>query len=357
MPQMENFLHTTHRTVAWFRKTFLDRELELHAPFQRNPVWTDIQKAYLIDTILNGYPIPELYMQDVSNEDGDEQHIVVDGQQRIRAVLDFLQGTYALEGNEVTRQWRGLRFEDLGAEEKKLVFGYKFVVRILPPMEEEGIRRIFARLNRNVVALNEQELRNATYWGPFITAIQYMADDDPFWAESGIFSANDHRRMLDHEYISELAIAYLHGPQNKKDKLDQYYLLHEERFEDRERLISHFRKVTGEIEGLMPRIATTRWKKKSDFYTLFLCLSEHIGEFPLPGDRRAQVAARIEEFGEKVDVLLRLEEDEWVERDQNLATYARNVARAASDRANRVARADAFSRFVFGETAGAGARI
>lgn len=171
MAQMENFLHTTHRTVAWFRKAFLNTELELHAPFQRNPVWTDIQKAYLIDTILNGYPIPELYMQDSSNAEGDELYIVVDGQQRVRAVLDFVQGTYALEGDEITRQWRGLRFEDLGADEKKVIFAYKFVVRILPEMEEEGIRRIFARLNRNVVALNEQELRNATYRGPFIKAI------------------------------------------------------------------------------------------------------------------------------------------------------------------------------------------
>src|SRR3954451_13806764 len=109
-------------------------------------------------------------------------------------------------------------------------------------MEDDDTRKIFARLNRNVVALNEQELRNATYWGPFITAIQSMADDDSFWAESGIFSANDHRRMLDHEYISELSIAYLHGPQNKKDRLDHYYQLYEEAFEEREKLIADFRK-------------------------------------------------------------------------------------------------------------------
>jgi hypothetical protein len=121
------------------------------------------------------------------NEEGDERHIVVDGQQRIRAVVDFVQGTYSLEGDEVTKKWRDLSFEELGAEEKKAVFGYKFVVRILPAMEEEGIRKIFSRLNRNVVALNDQELRNATYWGPFIKAIQYMADEDPFWAESGYF--------------------------------------------------------------------------------------------------------------------------------------------------------------------------
>jgi hypothetical protein len=209
-------------------------------------------------------------MQDVGDEEGDERHIVVDGQQRVRAVLDFVQGTYSLEGEEVTKKWRGLSFEELSADEKKAVFGYKFVVRILPVMEEEGIRKIFARLNRNVVALNEQELRNATYWGPFIKAIQFMADEDPFWAESGLFSANDHRRMLDHEYLSELAIAYLHGPQNKKDRLDHYYQLYEERFEDRERLIKTFRKVTAEIDQLITQLSVTRWKKNRTSTLSFL---------------------------------------------------------------------------------------
>lgn len=350
MAQADNFLHTTHRTVSWFNKTFLDSELVLAAPFQRNPVWTDVQKAYLIDTILNGLPIPELYMQDVGDEDGNEQHIVVDGQQRIRAVLDFIQGTYALDGDDVTKKWRGLSFKDLDTDEKKQFFGYKFVVRVLPQMDEEGVRKIFARLNRNVVALNEQELRNATYWGPFIKAVQAMADEDPFWAASGLFSANDHRRMIDHEYISELAIAHLHGPQNKKDKLDHYYQIYEEKFEDRDSLIATFRKVTAEIEQLVPRLSATRWKKKSDFYTLFLALAPKAAEFPWASDRRQEVSTRLVEFGNKVDAVLRLEEEEWAAQDADVVTYARNVARAASDRANRVARSTAFSHYVFNES-------
>jgi hypothetical protein len=220
-------------------------------------------------------------------------------------------------------------------------------------MEEEGIRKIFARLNRNVVALNEQELRNATYWGPFIKTIQYLADEDPFWSESGLFSANDHRRMLDHEYLSELAIAYLHGPQNKKDRLDHYYQLYEERFEDRERLIKTFRKVTAEIDQLIIRLAGTRWKKKSDFYTLFLALAPMEDEFPWSADRRTEISQRLEDFAARVDSLLRLEEDEWgTQQDENVVAYARNVARAASDRANRVARANAFSRFVLHQSDG-----
>jgi hypothetical protein len=347
MSQAENFLHTTHRSVSWFKKAFNNDELELAAPFQRNPVWTNAQKAFLIDTILNQFPIPELYMQDVVSGNGDERYIVVDGQQRIRAVLDFLQGNYSLDGEEISRQWRTLHFEDLGVDEKKAVFGYKFVVRILPQMNEEGLRKIFTRLNRNVVALNEQELRNATYWGPFIKAIQYISDDDLFWSEAGIFSANDHRRMIDQEYISELAIAYLHGPQNKKDKLNDYYQLYEDSFDSRDRMVSEFRKITSEIEQILPNFKQTRWRKKSDFYTLFLGMAENVNEFPLSADARNEVSGRVFDFGQRVEGLLRLDETQWSGSDREVVKYARGVARAASDRANRVARAEAFSAFVF----------
>ncbi|MDP9084568.1 MAG: DUF262 domain-containing protein [Pseudomonadota bacterium] len=347
MAQTDNFLHTTHRTVSWFNKAFSEDVLQLSAPFQRNPVWTDLQKAYLVDTILLGLPIPELYMQDLVDETGEEHHIVVDGQQRIRAVLDFIRGSYSLEGNDISASWKGLAFDSLGVEEKKSFFSYKFVVRILPALDEEGLRRIFARLNRNVVALNEQELRNATYWGPFIKAIQWMADNDQFWADCGVFSANDHRRMVDHEYISELAIAYLHGPQNKKDKLDHYYQLYEQQFEDRDRMVANFGKVTAEISRVLPNLVQTRWRKKSDFYSLFLALASKAADLPWPMDYRETVSQRILEFGARVDRLLRIEEESWEEDDEQVKTYARSVARAASDRANRVARDEALGSKVF----------
>jgi hypothetical protein len=346
MIHSENFLHTTHRTVAWFNKAFLNGELLLSAPFQRNPVWTTLQKAYLIDTILHGLPIPELYMQDSGNEEGEEEHIVVDGQQRIRAVLEYIQGQYKLEGDDIARQWKDAAFEDLSPDEKKVVFGYKFVVRILPSMDEEGVRKIFARLNRNVVSLNDQELRNATYWGPFIASIQRIADEDQFWAESGIFSANDHRRMIDHEFISELAAAYLHGPQNKKDRLDQYYQMYEESFEEAEQMIGEFRKITSEIFHLIPGISGTRWKKKSDFYTLFLTLAPIANRFPLSSDERERLSGLLHTFAGAVDSILRIEESNWVAQDENVMVYARSVARAASDKANRISRQDSLRAFL-----------
>lgn len=176
-----------------------------------------------------------------------------------------------------------------------------------------------------------------------------MADEDPFWAASGVFSANDHRRMNDHEYISELAIAYLHGPQNKKDRLDFYYQLYEEQFEDRDDMVEAFRKVTSEISRLIPKLAGTRWKKKSDFYTLFLELAARKDRIPFDEANLREISDKLLQLGSRVDNLLRLEEKDWDNNDKEVISYARNVARAASDRGNRVARSYAVSRFVFDE--------
>ncbi|BEP56743.1 hypothetical protein GmRootV118_39870 [Variovorax sp. V118] len=346
MIDADNYLHTTHRTISWFQKAAQREELELAAPFQRNPVWTDKQKSFLMDSILQGYPIPELYMSDSVDSVGDEVHTVIDGQQRIRACLDYLAGGYRLLGEDIQGQWKGKKFDQLSVEEKKIIFSYKFVVRILPAMNDADLRRIFSRLNRNVVALNEQELRNATYWGGFISTVQEMADADEFWSEFGIFTAKDHRRMIDHEFIGELVAAYLHGPQNKKDKLDSYYRDYEEDFEQRDEVMRVFRATTGEIRSLIPADQASRFRKKSDFYSLFLALVPYAREFPWPSDRREAAAKALAKFGHEVTTLLAIEEADWKSQNKNAIKYARAVSRAATDKQNRIARQEALTEFL-----------
>lgn len=346
----DNYLHTTHRTVNWFRKTFEAEELVLTPPYQRQAVWTPLQQSYLLDTILNGLPIPELYMQDVGDADGNEKHIVVDGQQRIRAVLEYVEGQYSLEGPDVSAPWRNREFKDLHDDQKKCILGYKFVVRILPAeLRDEDIRAVFSRINKNVVNLNDQELRNATYSGEFIEAIQKIADDDPFWADSGIFSANDHRRMLDHEFISELVVACLHGLQNKKDRLDDYYQRYETNFENRAEVAELFKVTTLEIARILPNLRSTRWRKRSDFYTMFTEFASRNQRMPFDEGNLDVIRGRIVRFGNEVDEILKLDDRDRGGFDRNVITYARGVSRAASDRGNRIARSYAFSRKVFEE--------
>ncbi len=56
----EDFLNSTQQSVAWLKNTHEAGNLMMKPPFQRNPVWTEPQKSYLIDTILNGFPIPRV---------------------------------------------------------------------------------------------------------------------------------------------------------------------------------------------------------------------------------------------------------------------------------------------------------
>jgi hypothetical protein len=335
-----SFLDTAHRTIAWFNTQYKAGKLDMHPPFQRNPVWTTPQKSYLIDTILSGLPVPELYMQDVIDAQGNEKYIVVDGQQRIRSCLEYLDGAFSLN-EEDSPEWGEASFDELSGTLKQQFFAYKFVVRTLPDMQEEELRAIFRRLNKNVVALNAQELRHATYWGPFIKMVEEQADNNPFWEDSGIFSTNDVRRMLDVEFISELAVAILHGLQDKKKKLDHYYQLYESGFDARDTNQRLFFDITRELEAVLPDIRKTRWRKKSDFYSLFVVLAPHTQTFPLTREARDQLHQILIAFGDEVSAFLAidLENSEEVESwPANVRRYGVAVERAATDLNSRKAR-------------------
>ncbi len=332
---MQRYLNTTHRSVVWIKKAFEAGDLIVKPPFQRNPVWSVRQQSALIDTILLEYPIPELYMQDVTDTTGDQKHIIVDGQQRIRAVLDFLAGEFELE--DESPRWAGMSFEDLSGDDKKKVYEYNFVVRLLPDVPDEELRAIFQRLNRNTMTLTAQELRHATYWGPFIKIMEELSDYE-FWNDSGLFSANDRRRMIDVEFISELTVAYLNGIQNKKKKLEEYYQQYEESFDQGEAVRSVFVKVLGELEQLLPNLAKTRWRKKSDFYSLFLCFARRVTDLPLPAEKRISARQILLDFALEVDKVIREELPETRSVSKLVTDFVKNVQRAASDLATRTER-------------------
>lgn len=333
----QNFLNTTTHSVAWLHKRFIADELQLKAPFQRNPVWTTKQKSFLIDTILRGYPIPELYMQEFTDAEGNDVYVVVDGQQRIRACEEFIQEKFKIS-REDTPEWADMKFDDLSEADRRKIYNYNFVVRILPDMPEPELRSMFARLNRNTVALKPQELRHATYWGEFITCMESLSDEDD-WTHFSVFSPNDVRRMLDVEFISELAVAHLHGVQNKKDTLDDWYQAYEEEFEERNTIESVFRDVLGELNACLPELAKTRWRKKSDFYTLFLVFASMHDQLPFASDVRVRVGQALTQFSNDVDRFLR-SPDENGDVSDAVKRYSAAVERAASDLGSRRRRRD-----------------
>lgn len=330
---MPDFTETTRRTPAWIKRAIDDDLLEVKPPYQRNLVWLDPQKSSLIDTILHGYPVPELYMQDIVGGDGTEKHFVVDGQQRIRACMEFIEGQFELDASE-SPSYAELTFDDLAEEDKKKIWGYPFLVRLMPDVPEEEMRDIFKRINRYNMALNKQELRHATYWGEFISSMEDLAKHE-YWVTSGIFSANAFRRMLDVEFISELAIAVLQGPQNKKTALDKWYSAYEEEFDERNMIEQIFEDVTGELDAVLPEIRLTRWRRTSDFYTLFTVFAGHAGDLPLSKAGRKLATEKLVRFGEEVTAALSKDTTKSSKASAQAKRYARSVERAASDLARR----------------------
>ena len=174
-----------------------------------------------MDTILRGIPMPKIFL---ANElkNGSTYRIVIDGQQRLSAILAFLRDEFSLEA-PYDGEDKGRKFSELSQETQGRFLSYQvdFNEGINPSDEE--VREVYARVNKYTVPLNKQELRRADFPGDFLKVSEEMAVQG-FFDEANIFSPSDRRQYLDVEYVSELLAALLKGIQDKQTKLDEFYI-------------------------------------------------------------------------------------------------------------------------------------
>lgn len=97
-----------------------------------------------------------------------------------------------------------------------------------------------------------------------------------------------------------------------------------------------------EIEQVLPDIKNTRWKKKTDFYSLFIYLSANKNKLPLPADKRDEFRKRLFAFEGNVNKFIRT--GGWEEKlDDTVAIYTKSI-RASSDLGNRKRRDEALDK-------------
>ncbi len=329
---MPNAPPTSYK-IAQYYQWYKGGQLELAPPFQRKPVWSIRNKAYLIDTILTNLPIPEVYIQVKTDKEGKLKYVVVDGQQRIRAILEFIDGEYGLPEEECPT-YADKSFIDLPDGVKTDIWGYPLVTRELATDSIEEVKNVFRRLNKYVVPLNDQELRNATYGGHFITLINKLAEDE-FWSDNKIVIPNEIKRMKDSEYISELFIAMMHGIQQKEqDQIDKYYKLYDEKFPDREEKRKEFEAIERLVKEIFGNdLVKTRWHGKADFYSLFLALYDLSKTYYFPPDRYEEMKMRLTNFGSDVDIAIR-KSDRTI-KDVLIREYIENVEKQTTHKSTR----------------------
>jgi hypothetical protein len=337
---------TSEETIGWFRDRYLEGNLDIRPPYQRKPVWMARQKSHLVESVLLTLPIPEVFIQRTTSEEGATTYALVDGQQRIRTLLQYVGAEsegdqeeydkFALDKLDPASEWYQKRFTDLGSDAKKLFFGYKIAIRYLDDADEESTKDMFRRLNSFTVILTAQELRNATYEGPFARLAEHQAEEHAdFLAENRIVTAASIRRMGDIELMAELLIGAMHGPQGGAARsIDEYYQIYEdyeEEFPGQRRAKKGVDDAIRFVQTFLGDFRDTRWSNKSDFYSLSVVLSR-LSLNKVPAHGREALGEAILDFGHQVEAAL---DDPEADAASDVRRYIANVQRGANDKARR----------------------
>lgn len=139
----------------------LSGKLTIQPEYQRNYIYADGKKdVAVIQSILKGYPLGLIYFNKVA----DNKFEVLDGQQRITSIGRYVTGKFAVKDQNDLEQ----HFSGLPQELQDKILNTELLIYECQGSESE-IKEWFRTINIAGVPLNNQELLNAVYSGPFVT--------------------------------------------------------------------------------------------------------------------------------------------------------------------------------------------
>lgn len=136
-------------------------KLTIQPEYQRNYIYADGKKdVAVIESLLKEYPLGLLYFVKVA----DNKYEILDGQQRVTSFGRYITNKFALKDENGMEQY----FDGLSEDLQKRILKAKLTIYICEG-EESEIKEWFKTINIVGVPLNNQELLNAIYSGPFVT--------------------------------------------------------------------------------------------------------------------------------------------------------------------------------------------
>lgn len=327
---------TNHRIREIINK-INEKTLTPRPEFQRRLVWTNTDKVKFIQTILEGYPCPEIYFADgdVDLTTGKGTQLLVDGQQRINAIYE-----YFTENEDLKLPTETKPYKDLSDQEKTNYLNYQIAVRDLGTLTETEIIEVFKRINSTNFALTDMEISNAVYRG-FLKTFAEEKSSETFFQNNSFFKPMQIRRLGDVKYVLSIIVSMMHGYFNRDEMLEEYLKRFNEEFDIKDELNTRFDTIIKIIDDFNFDKKSRIWKQ-ADFYTIFIELDNFVNRKKQPLKTK-ELKNNLTLFYDSVD------EFQEESPDEEVREYYNSVLQAANNRTSRVRRGKIIQKVINGE--------
>lgn len=319
----------THPTLAEVYQNIRAKKLVLRPDFQRRFVWTHEHQEEFVDTILNGYPFPEVYVcrGDIDIVNLTTTQHVIDGQQRLTTIQRYIEGKQERSFAKIPS------FDELSEVQKKEFLSYQLVMRDLGEVDDALIREIFRRINLTKFKLEDIEIHNAVYDGDFIQCAKDILSKVDLRAYD-VFHESEFTRMADLHFILLVMATLENGGYFVQDnEVEGFISKFNEDYPGKLEMAPLLLKTFSVIDNLeLP--SDSIWFRKSNFFTMVVEFARHGAALPLDVVGKLQIL-------EKNIVEARLQPE------TEFGKYYSYMYSGTTGRKARVERATVFNKYLF----------
>lgn len=254
----------TNRKIRELLTAVQNETLKMDPYFQRRLVWKNEDKCGFIQTVLDGYPFPEIFVATgkIDLDTGGGEELLVDGQQRVSTLYQYFHGLDALQlGNQLPS------YGDLPEDGKGRFLQYDVVVRDLGSISDTDIRRVFQRINSTGYSLNAMEIQNSRFDGEFKQTAEHIASCDFFDAHR-FFRVNEIRRMEDMRFVLAYMTTVMSTYFNLDSEIGTFLEMYNEEFPQSSELKANSKKVFEFIESCDFERSSRVWNHANMFTLL-----------------------------------------------------------------------------------------
>lgn len=320
----------TNPTIADIYEDITSERLILRPAFQRKFVWTHEHQEEFIDTILHGYPFPEIYVCEggIDLKKLKTTRHVIDGQQRLTTIKKYIEGDHEKPLSKVPT------YDSLSDDQKQELLSYQVVMRDIGKVSEETIREVFRRINLTKFKLEDIEIHNAVYDGQFIQAARNILDHAGL-EKYGVFKESEFTRMADLHFILLVMATLANGGYFAQDReVEPKVAEFNDEYPNKDHMIATILKTFAVIKDLQLE-PDSIWLRKSNFFTLVVEIAKNLDRLP-------------KDLKERLDKLEKNIIDNKNNSESSYSEYYAYMYQATHGRKARVVRAKFFETDVIG---------